>query len=64
MTLPDFDYSARPAVKFEVPLGERIAKMREQKAEERARAKAKEERRAAHQAAQTGRPEPRHPKRV
>ena len=42
VTLPDFDYSATPAVKFEIPLGERIAKIRERKAEERARSKAKE----------------------
>jgi hypothetical protein len=33
--------------------------MREQKMAERARAKTKEERRAAHHAAQSGRPEPR-----
>jgi ATP-dependent RNA helicase RhlE len=59
VTLPDFDYSAKPAVRFEVPIGERMAQMREQKAQERARAKVKEERRAAHHAAQSGRPEPR-----
>ena len=56
VTLPDFDYSARPAARFEVPIGERMAKMREQKAQDRARSKEKETRRAAHQAAQTGRP--------
>jgi ATP-dependent RNA helicase RhlE len=59
VTLPDFDYAARPAAKFEVPVHERMAKMRSQKAEERARAAAKEARRAAHHAAQSGRPEPR-----
>ena len=59
VTLPDFDYSSKPAVKFEVPIGERRAQMREQKTAERARAKAKDERRAAHHAAQSGRPEPR-----
>jgi ATP-dependent RNA helicase RhlE len=37
VTLPDFDYSAKPAAKFEVPLSERIARIQEQRA--RARAK-------------------------
>ena len=59
VTLPDFDYKARAAAKFEIPLGERLAKMREQKTADRARSKAKEERRAAHNAAQSGRPAPR-----
>jgi len=45
VTLPDFDYSAAPAGKFEVPLGERIAAIRARKADERSRAKAKAERR-------------------
>ena len=45
VTLPDFDYAARPAAKLEIPLAERIAKLRAQRAEERARAKAKSERR-------------------
>ena len=47
VTLPDFDYKARPPAKLEVPIGERIAQIRAKKAEERARAKAKEQRRAA-----------------
>jgi ATP-dependent RNA helicase RhlE len=47
VTLPDFDYSAKPAAKFEVPIAERIAQIRARKAEERARAKAKEARRTA-----------------
>jgi ATP-dependent RNA helicase RhlE len=45
ITLPDFDYSARTEGKFEVPIGERIAAIRARKADERARAKAKAERR-------------------
>ncbi len=45
VTLPDFDYSAQPAGKFEVPLGERIAAIRARKADDRARSKAKSERR-------------------
>ena len=47
VTLPDFDYSAKPVAKFEVPIAERIAQIRARKAEERARAKAKEARRTA-----------------
>ena len=48
VTLPDFDYNAKPEGRFEVPLEERIAGIRARKAEERARAKAKAERREAH----------------
>jgi ATP-dependent RNA helicase RhlE len=44
VTIPDFNYSARPDGRFEVPLGERMAKMRAQRSGERARARAKEER--------------------
>ena len=46
VTLPDFDYAARPQAKLEVPLAQRIAEIRARKAEERARARAKAERRA------------------
>jgi ATP-dependent RNA helicase RhlE len=45
VTLPDFDYNARPAQKLEVPLAQRIAEIRKRKAEERARADAKRQRR-------------------
>jgi ATP-dependent RNA helicase RhlE len=45
VTLPDFDYGAKPEGKLEVPLAERIAKLRTQRAGERARAKEKAERR-------------------
>ena len=45
VTLPDFDYAARPTAKLEVPLAQRIAEIRARKAEERARARAKAERR-------------------
>jgi ATP-dependent RNA helicase RhlE len=41
VTLPDFDYRARPQAKLEIPLAERIAAIRARKAEERARGKAK-----------------------
>jgi ATP-dependent RNA helicase RhlE len=52
VTLPDFDYAAKPAGQLEVPLAERIAAIRAKKAEDRARAKAKVARRAAHAATQ------------
>ncbi len=45
ITVPGFDYSKAPAEKFEVPLAERIAQIRARKAQERARAKEKAERR-------------------
>ncbi|HET9424803.1 MAG TPA: DEAD/DEAH box helicase [Gemmatimonadaceae bacterium] len=46
VTLPDFDYTAKPQQRFEVPQAERIAAIRAQKAAERARAREKAERRA------------------
>src|SRR6266851_3784131 len=45
IVLPDFDYNRRASEKLEVPLAERIAAIRARKAEDRARAKAKAERR-------------------
>jgi ATP-dependent RNA helicase RhlE len=45
VTLPGFDYTKRPAERLEVPIRERIAAIRARKAEERARAAAKAERR-------------------
>jgi len=42
-----FDYDSKPEEQFEVPLAERIAAIRARKAEERSRAKANAERRAA-----------------
>ncbi len=52
VTVPDFDYKARPEGRLEVPLVERIAQIRARKAEDRQRAKANAERRAAHLAAE------------
>ena len=46
VTVPGFDYAQRPPERFEVPIAERIAAIRARKAEERARAKAKAERKA------------------
>jgi len=47
VTLPDFDYTARPGPKLEVPFGQRIAAIRARKREDRARADLKAARRAA-----------------
>ena len=47
VTVPDFDYSARPAEKLEIPIQERIAAIRARKAEDRARAAAKLQRKAS-----------------
>ena len=44
VTLPDFDYRAKPQSQLEVPRAQRIAEIRARKADERARAKAKAER--------------------
>jgi ATP-dependent RNA helicase RhlE len=55
VTVPDFDYTARPQEKLEVPLAERIAEIRKRKAEDRARAAEKAQRRAAAQAAEAAR---------
>jgi ATP-dependent RNA helicase RhlE len=41
VTLPDFNYDAKPEGRLEVPIGERIAAIRARKADERARSKAK-----------------------
>jgi ATP-dependent RNA helicase RhlE len=41
VTLPDFDYAARPAGRLEIPLAERLAAMRADKARARARSEAK-----------------------
>ncbi|MEP6589944.1 MAG: DEAD/DEAH box helicase [Gemmatimonadota bacterium] len=58
--VPDFDYKAKVEGKLEVPLAERIAKIRAEKAEARARTKAKEARRQ--QAGQPSAPRPSSPK--
>ncbi len=54
--VPDFDYAKRPEARFEVPLAERIAQIRARKAEDRARAKAKAERRAGQGLTEQGKP--------
>jgi ATP-dependent RNA helicase RhlE len=52
VTVPDFDYQARPAATLEVPHAQRIAEIRARKAEERARAKVNAARRAQSQRGQ------------
>jgi ATP-dependent RNA helicase RhlE len=47
VTLPDFDYAARPAGRLEIPLAERLAAMRADKAQARARSEAKRQRHPA-----------------
>ena len=41
VTLPDFDYKARPQARLEIPLAERIAAIRARKSDERARGRAR-----------------------
>ena len=45
VTLPDFNYAAKPEGRLEVPIAERIAEIRKRKADERARAAEKAKRR-------------------
>ena len=47
VTVPDFDYAAKPQGKLEIPLAQRIAEIRARKREERARAQINAARRAA-----------------
>lgn len=54
VTVPDFNYAAKVETKLEIPLAERIAAIRARKAEERARAAAKQKRREAAQSGQSG----------
>ena len=55
VTVPGFDYLAKPAERFEIPIGERIAEIRKRKAEERQRAREKAERKAQREAEEAGR---------
>jgi ATP-dependent RNA helicase RhlE len=55
VTLAGFDYSARAAERFEVPIAQRIAEIRRRKAEERERARQKAERKAQREGEETGR---------
>ncbi len=55
-TVAGFDYAHRPAERLEIPIAERIAAIRARKADDRARAKAKLERRDAHTKREGDRP--------
>ena len=48
VTVPDFDYAARPDTKLEIPIAQRIAEIRARKADERRRRDAKTQRAAGH----------------
>jgi len=48
VTVPDFDYAAKPQVRLEIPLAQRIAEIRGRKAEERRRRDANAQRAAGH----------------
>jgi ATP-dependent RNA helicase RhlE len=50
VTVAGFDYSKRPEERLEIPLAERVAAIRAKKAEDRARARVKAERRTQHEA--------------
>jgi ATP-dependent RNA helicase RhlE len=52
VTVPDFDYNAKPQARLEVPIAQRIAEIRARKREERARAEINAARRAANQRGQ------------
>ena len=56
VTIADFDYAARPQARLEVPIAQRIAEIRARKSEERARARAKAERRGTAGAPRTAQP--------
>ena len=61
ITVPDFDYAQKPAEKLEIPIQERIAAIRARKADDRARAKAKAERRGVAPVAAARKPAPARP---
>jgi ATP-dependent RNA helicase RhlE len=48
VTVPDFDYAAKPPAKLEIPIEQRIAEIRARKAEDRRRREAKQKNAAGH----------------
>jgi ATP-dependent RNA helicase RhlE len=54
VTVPEFDYNARPTGRLEIPISERIAAIRARKKEERARAAEKAARRGGHSGVRSG----------
>jgi ATP-dependent RNA helicase RhlE len=61
VTVPDFDYAARPDGRLEIPRADRIAAIRKEKAAARANAEAKREKAAARGQAAPPRPAPGRP---
>jgi ATP-dependent RNA helicase RhlE len=59
--VPDFDYTAQPKGRLEIPLAERIAQIRGRKREDRARQQANAARRSASQRGQSVPPRAAHP---
>ena len=59
VTVPDFDYTARPKRQLEIPLARRIAEIRTRKRQDRARAEVNAARRAATARRPTGSPDAR-----
>ncbi|HEY0511222.1 MAG TPA: DEAD/DEAH box helicase [Thermoanaerobaculia bacterium] len=57
LTVEGFDYQAKPAERFEIPIQERIASIRARRAEERARAREKAEKKAQREAEEKARVE-------
>jgi ATP-dependent RNA helicase RhlE len=55
ITVPGFDYNARAAERFEVPIGERIAEIRARKAADRERSRQKAEAKAQREAEEAAR---------
>ena len=56
VTVPDFDYNARPEARLEIPLADRIAAIRARKSQERAQGKARADRRRTAEAGRSGSP--------
>ena len=50
VVLPGFDYTHKPAERFEIPIGERVAAIRARKADDRLRARANAAKKAQHEA--------------
>jgi len=63
VTVPDFDYNAKPPARLEVPLAQRIAEIRARKRDERARAAVNAARRSAGQRGQAPAGAPQQPGR-
>jgi ATP-dependent RNA helicase RhlE len=63
ITVPDFDYTARPQARLEIPIAQRIAEIRARKRDERARAAMNAARRSAHQRGATTAGAPQQPGR-